>query len=83
MSAAEIIGKDNWVEIGTEANELAAELRRSRLEAAGIPVRLLGSGLSSVYALTAGPLAAVRVLVPAEYVCLAREISAAPERAGE
>lgn len=77
-------GRDGeWVMVWTAVNALAAELLRSRLESAGVPVELIGSGLGPVYALNAGPLAEVKVYVPAEFACLARKILAEPEQPAE
>jgi len=83
MGTADGGAGSEWVKVWTAGSQIAAELLRSRLEAAGIPVELLGNPLGSVYALGAGPLAEVRVFVPAEFVGLAEKIIAEPEQEEE
>src|SRR4051812_24931458 len=51
--------------IGVVAGPLRAELARSYLEQAGISVYLQGAAIASAYGLAGGPLAEVRVFVPA------------------
>jgi putative signal transducing protein len=51
--------------IGVVAGPLRAELVRSYLEQAGISVYLQGAAVAAAYGLVGGPLAEVRVFVPA------------------
>jgi hypothetical protein len=51
--------------VGVVEGPLRAEIARSYLEQAGIAVFLQGEAIATVYGLVAGPLGAVRVLVPA------------------
>jgi hypothetical protein len=51
--------------IGVVAGPLRAELARSYLEQAGINVYLQGAAIAGAYGLAGGPLAEVRVFVPA------------------
>lgn len=51
--------------VGVVEGPLRAEIARTYLEQAGISVYLQGEALGSVYGFTSGPLASVRVLVPA------------------
>jgi len=51
--------------IGVVAGPLRAELVRSYLEQAGLSVYLQGAAVAAAYGLVGGPLAEVRVFVPA------------------
>jgi hypothetical protein len=51
--------------IGVVGGPLHAEIARGYLEQAGITVYLQGDAIASVYGMVAGPLAEVRVVVPA------------------
>jgi hypothetical protein len=51
--------------VGVVAGPLRAELARSYLEQAGISVYLQGAAVAGAYGLAGGPLAEVRVFVPA------------------
>jgi Putative prokaryotic signal transducing protein len=51
--------------IGVVAGPLRAEIARSFLEQAGISVYLQGTAVAAAYGLAGGPLAEVRVFVPA------------------
>ena len=51
--------------IGVVAGPLRAELARSYLEQAGLSVYLQGAAVAAAYGLAGGPLAEVRVFVPA------------------
>lgn len=56
------------------SGQLRAEVIRSKLEAAGIPVLLQYESLGVVMGLTVDGLGEVRVLVPAEYADAARAL---------
>jgi hypothetical protein len=51
--------------VGVVAGPLRAELVRSYLEQAGVSVYLQGAAVAAAYGLAGGPLAEVRVFVPA------------------
>jgi hypothetical protein len=51
--------------VGVVAGPLRAEIARSFLEQAGISVHLQGAAVAGAYGLASGPLAEVRVFVPA------------------
>ena len=59
-------GSDNEpVVVWEAANLMEAHVVKGRLESEGIPTLIRGEALATIYGLTAGNLAAVKVLVPA------------------
>lgn len=59
-------GSDNEpVVVWEAANSMEAHVVKGRLESEGIPTLIRGEALATIYGLTAGNLAAVKVLVPA------------------
>ncbi len=69
--------------IGVVAGPLRAELARSFLEQAGISVYLEGAAVASAFGLAGGPLAEVRVYVPAAQAEEAARIFAELDFSGE
>jgi hypothetical protein len=69
--------------IGVVAGPLRAELARSYLEQAGISVYLQGAAVAAAYGLVGGPLAEVRVFVPAAQAEEAARIFAELDFGGE
>jgi len=67
-----------WVTVATTAGMLPAQVLRSVLESAGIPVFLRYESIGQVYGLTLDGLGEVQVQVPAEYVQEARELLETP-----
>lgn len=68
------VNEDNWVEVSRVENHLEAEVVRSLLASEGIPVLLVGALDESAYVIRVGPLAEVRVLVPASRAALAHAL---------
>lgn len=68
------------VTIYTAPGLLQAEIVRSLLESAGIPVQLVQESAGAVYALTVGPLGEVEVRVPVDHAAQAEALIAAMER---
>lgn len=56
---------DEPVVVWEAANLMEAQVVKGRLESEGIPALIRGEALAAIYGLTAGNLAAARVLVPA------------------
>ncbi len=67
---------DVWVTVATK-ERIEALMIQGLLTAAGLPVRLQGEALGSIYGLNTGPLGTVAVQVPAEVAGQARAILAA------
>lgn len=65
------------------ANLMEAQVVKGRLESEGIPALIRGEALASIYGLTAGNLAAAKVLVPAPLAEKAVAILFADEGADE
>lgn len=63
-----------WITVALANGKLQAEIIKSLLEDQGIPVLLAGEAAGYVYGLTRGPLAEVKVLVPAEKSLEAKRI---------
>lgn len=72
--------KPEYVTVYTASGHLQAEIVKSLLESAGIPVQLAQESAGAVYALTVGPLGEVEVWVPSEYAAQAEALIAAMER---
>jgi len=54
----------NWVLLLVASNLLEANLIKGKLNEQGIPVTIQKEAASSIYGLTSGPLAEVKVFVP-------------------
>lgn len=65
---------DEWREVALLPNRLEADVVRSLLESEGITVLLTGPLEESAYVIRMGPLAEVRVLVPASQFALAHAL---------
>ncbi|QGP92951.1 hypothetical protein MGLY_23440 [Neomoorella glycerini] len=65
-----------WVTVAVR-ERVEALMVQGLLEAAGLPVRLLGEALGNIYGFNTGPLGLVQVQVPAEVAGQARDILAA------
>ncbi len=68
-----------WKLAYTAAGAFQAQIVRSLLEAAEIPVHVAQEGAGAVYALTVGPMGEVEVLVPDDRLAEAKDIIAAYE----
>jgi hypothetical protein len=66
--------KGQWVLLSKATHYTEAEIIKGFLEAKGVAVKLLRSGLASAYPFTIGPLATVEVLVPRVMEARAREL---------
>lgn len=66
--------KGQWVLLTKTNHYTEAEIIKGFLEAKGVSVKLLKSGLASAYPFTIGPLATVEVLVPRVMEARAREL---------
>lgn len=67
---------DAWVTVAIRGR-MEALLIRGLLEAAGLPVRLLGEALGSIYGLNTGSLGLIKIQVPEGVAARARDILAA------
>ncbi|MER3457602.1 MAG: hypothetical protein C4309_02195 [Chloroflexota bacterium] len=65
-----------WVRVAVALGPAHAEILRGRLEAEGIPARVLQEPAGSVYGLTVGLLGQIDVVVPQEYAAQARDLLA-------
>lgn len=65
-----------WVRVAVALGPAHAEILRGRLEAEGIPARVLQEPAGSVYGLTVGLLGQIDVVVPQEYAAQAHELLA-------
>jgi hypothetical protein len=65
-----------WVRVAVALGPAHAEILRGRLEAEGIPARVLREPAGSVYGLTVGLLGQIDVVVPQEYAAQARDLLA-------
>lgn len=65
-----------WVRVAMALGPAHAEILRGRLEAEGIPARVLQEPAGSVYGLTVGLLGQIDVVVPQEYAAQAHELLA-------
>jgi hypothetical protein len=65
---------ETWVVLERLPGDLNIEILRGLLEAQGVPVYLAQEGAARAIGLTAGPLATVEVMVPAEHADDARRI---------
>lgn len=70
-------------EIYVAANYIEAQAIKAYLESNDIPVFLLDEAIGSTLGLTYGPLAQVRVLVPAPLADRAQELLLEPDEAGD
>ena len=71
---------DGEIELLRVQGAINAEPILAALRANGIPARVRGEALGSVYGLTLDGLGEVAILVPAEFEAQARELMAAGER---
>ncbi|TDA65716.1 MAG: RluA family pseudouridine synthase [Clostridia bacterium] len=69
-------GEGEWVMVYAAANQLQAWVIAGKLEAGGIPVSLRFESAGSLYGLTTGPLAEVKIFVPRWAEEMARRIIA-------
>ena len=65
---------ESWITVERLPGDLQAEILKGLLEAQGIPVYLAQEGAARAIGLTAGPLAAVEVMVPADRAAEALQI---------
>lgn len=65
-----------WVRVAVALGPAHAEILRGRLEAEGIPARVLQEPAGSVYGLTVGLLGQIDVVVPQEYAAQACDLLA-------
>lgn len=72
--------KPDYVTVYTAAGQLQAEIIKSLLQSAGIPVQLAQESAGAVYALTVGPLGEVEVRVSITDAAQAEALIAAMER---
>ncbi len=61
-----------WELLDTAPNSMEAALIKGLLESVGIPVRLEGESLATLYGLTVGHLARVKIFVPSDQLSAAR-----------
>jgi hypothetical protein len=69
-----------WAVVYTAAGQLQAQIIRSLLESAEIPVQTVQEGAGAVYAFTIGPMGEVDVMVPEDRLAEAQGLIAAYER---
>lgn len=69
-----------WIVVYTAAGLIQAEIIKSLLSSADIPVRLSQDSAGAVYALTVGPMGEVDVLVPDSRVAEAQALIGQYER---
>ncbi len=66
--------QSDFVVIQTVQGQLTADIIKSHLESAGIPVFLQSESVGSVYGLIVDGLGAIKILVPQEFAEEAKEI---------
>ncbi len=75
--------EEKWEVVAVEPGMIKADIIKGRLETEGIPVKLRYESAGRIYGLTLDGLGEVEVLVPSDYLYLAREVLARSYREDE